>query len=93
MILVHNNGVSEAPRRVGRPRTRRGPRPAVAQRLIETRRRLGLSQAKAASDLGVSLATLARWEAGLDRPSRMAERLIFFWFATRLGAGGVEETQ
>ena len=40
----------------------------------EVRRRLGLSQEELAKALGVSFATVNRWENGKTVPSRLAQR-------------------
>jgi len=39
----------------------------------EVRRQLGLSQEDLARKLGVSLATVNRWENGLSKPSKLAK--------------------
>jgi putative transcriptional regulator len=39
----------------------------------EVRRQLGLSQEDLARRLGVSLATVNRWENGLSKPSKLAK--------------------
>src|SRR5947208_2009141 len=44
--------------------------PAFAERVQEIRRRLGLTQEDLAARLGVSFATVNRWEAGRARPQR-----------------------
>ncbi len=38
----------------------------------EVRRQLGLSQEDLARNLGVSLATVNRWENGISKPSKLA---------------------
>jgi len=45
-------------------------------RAIRERRRLGVSQEELARAIGVSFATVNRWENGHTRPSKAAERLL-----------------
>ena len=47
-----------------------------ADAIRELRRRLGISQEELARAIGVSFATVNRWENGHTRPSRAAERLL-----------------
>jgi putative transcriptional regulator len=42
----------------------------------EVRRKLGLSQEELAHGLGVSFATINRWENGKSSPSKLARRLF-----------------
>lgn len=50
--------------------------------LKESRRQLGLSQEELAHALGVSFATVNRWENGRTLPSKLAQRQ-FAQFCTR----------
>ena len=43
------------------------------ERVKEVRRKLGLSQEDLAHELGVSFATVNRWENGKTRPSKLAK--------------------
>ena len=42
----------------------------------QARRSLGMTQQEFAHRLGVAVSTVARWETGVNRPSRMATKLI-----------------
>jgi len=42
----------------------------------EVRRQLGISQEDLARELGVSFATVNRWENGKSKPSKLARKLI-----------------
>lgn len=42
------------------------------------RKRLGLTQEEIAQKLGVSWVTIARWEAGKSKPSKLAQKAIAF---------------
>ena len=42
----------------------------------QARRSLGMTQQEFAHRLGVAVSTVARWETGVSRPSRMAMKLI-----------------
>ena len=42
----------------------------------ELRRRLGITQKRFAEELGVTLATVGRWECGLREPSSLAVRAV-----------------
>ena len=44
------------------------------KRVKEVRRQLGLSQEELAHELGVSFATVNRWENGKTTPSKLAQR-------------------
>ena len=53
---------------------------SVAERIVTARRRLGLPQRKLAEKLGISKATLGRWETGKTHPRgrrrKMAEQFL-----------------
>lgn len=42
----------------------------------ELRRRLGITQKRLAEELGVTLATVGRWECGLREPSSLAVKAM-----------------
>jgi DNA-binding transcriptional regulator YiaG len=54
----------------------------------EVRRQLGLSQEDLARELGVSYATVNRWENGLSKPSKLA-RAQLDAFCERMQAAGM----
>jgi len=54
----------------------------------EVRRQLGLSQEDLARELGVSYATVNRWENGSSRPSKLA-RTQLDGFCERMQAAGM----
>jgi putative transcriptional regulator len=54
----------------------------------EVRRQLGLSQEDLARELGVSYATVNRWENGLSRPSRLARNQLDT-FCERMQSAGM----
>ena len=62
--------------RIGRPRTKRGPRGRVAEALRTARAALGVTQAEAAVELGIAQPVLAKWESGSRRPSGLALRYL-----------------
>lgn len=68
-----------------RPRQKKGPRPAIAQRLRAARETRGLTQIAAARELGIADTTLASWESGTRRPSTLARRYLEAWAAACLG--------
>jgi len=71
--------------RIGRPRTTRGPRGKVAEALRAARAARRLSQAQAATELGIVQSVLARWESGARRPAGLALRyLIEVWIPRSL---------
>lgn len=49
---------------------------ALAEQLVEFRKRKGLSQEQLATRLAVSFATVNRWEAGKSKPQRQQQQLI-----------------
>ncbi|MCP4683568.1 MAG: helix-turn-helix transcriptional regulator [Desulfobacterales bacterium] len=53
----------------------------------EMRRQLGLSQEDLAHKLGVSFATINRWENGKTKPSRLA-KTQFDTFLSQMKSGG-----
>ena len=74
------------PPKVGRPRSRRGPRGKLAEALRAARAARGLSQAQAAEDLGIGQPVLARWESGSHKPTGLARRyLLEVWIPKALG--------
>lgn len=46
------------------------------ERIIQTRRKMNISQAELASKLGISVRTLESWERGVRHPSSSAQALI-----------------
>ena len=51
----------------------------LAQRIILTRRRLGMTQKELAQHLGIDVGTLGRWERGIRQPTkRLAQALNSF---------------
>ena len=48
----------------------------IALHLIRARQKLGISQARLAQGLGVSFATVNRWENGRTKPSKLASARI-----------------
>ena len=46
------------------------------ERIKETRKELGLSQEGLARELGISAATVNRWERGRNQPGQMAMQLL-----------------
>jgi transcriptional regulator with XRE-family HTH domain len=69
----------------GRPRSQRGPRGALADRLRAARESRGISQAEAAVELGVGRSWLAMVESGSRRPSGLAKKYLEAWAAACLG--------
>jgi DNA-binding transcriptional regulator YiaG len=60
-----------------RYRFRRGrPRPWTAEEVLELRRRMGLSQAEMAEELGVRQQTVSEWETGRYQPRGASARLL-----------------
>jgi len=53
----------------------------------EIRRQLGLSQEDLARELGVSFATVNRWENGQVKPSKLAQAQLNAFCAKRVGEG------
>ena len=72
-------------RMAGRPRLKRGRRPAVAERLRAARAARGLSQVEAAAELGIPSPMLAAYESGTRSPSTLAGRFLEAWAAACLG--------
>lgn len=72
---------------MNRPRSRRGPRGAFADRLRLARTRLGLTQTEAAELLRVDRVTVARWETGSHKPTGPALLYVESWIARALGEG------
>ena len=70
---------------MGRPRERRGRRPAIGERLRAARAARGISQETAARELGISTAVLAHYESGGRNPSALARRFLEVWAAASLG--------
>ena len=66
-------------RMVGRPRKRRGPRGAFANRLREARTYRELSQQALADQLGIHQVTIANWETGAAKPQGLARRYVEDW--------------
>src|SRR5438105_296282 len=63
-----------------------------AERIKQLRARAGLTQARLAALLGVSVASVNRWEQGRARPSALARRLIVRAEAEGIGVlGGPRE--
>jgi len=62
--------------KVGRPRTKRGPRGKIAEALRAARAARGVTQARAAAELGITQPVLAGWESGARRPSGLALRYL-----------------
>ncbi len=48
----------------------------LSERIIQTRRKMNISQAELASKLGISVRTLESWERGVRHPSSSAQALI-----------------
>jgi len=46
------------------------------ERIKELRKAMGLSQEGLARELGISAATINRWEKGRNQPGQMATRLL-----------------
>lgn len=72
---------------MGRPRTRRGRRTALAEGLRAARATLGLTQRQAAKLLGVHQVTIAKYEADMKRPRGLALRGLEEWIARTLKGG------
>lgn len=72
----------------GRPRTRRGPRGKLAESLRQARSTLGWTQAEAATALGTTQPTWARWESGSAKPRGVALRLLADWAERMVREGG-----
>ena len=79
--------------RIGRPRTKRGPRGIVAEALRAARAARGFSQARAAAELGLAQPTFARWESGSRRPSGLALRYLLEVWIPRSLEGRKEEVK
>ncbi len=45
-------------------------------KIISLRKKLAVSQEDLAHELGVSFATVSRWETGKSKPSKLAEKAI-----------------
>ena len=60
------------------------PPPALGQRIIATRRRLGFSQKKLAGLLDIDPVTLSRWESGRRSPSRKLLRRLNAFLTSHL---------
>jgi transcriptional regulator with XRE-family HTH domain len=63
----------------GRPRTKKGPRGAFADRFRRARAARGLTQAQTAAELGVHTVSVGRWEIGASRPTGLALRFVVEW--------------
>ncbi len=57
------------------------------EQVKEVRRQLGLSQEELAQALGVSFATVNRWENGKTRPSKLALKQFTNFCTTNTGNG------
>ena len=57
----------------------------LADRLRRARAALRVSQETAATAIGVSRVTLARWETGSHRPRGPAVRFVELWVSRALG--------
>ena len=60
------------------------------QEVKQLRVKLGLSQQEFATKLGIGIMTVSRWERGITKPSRMAQRLLKE-VESNLDASGEEE--
>jgi len=60
------------------PRPFHGSRGKIGGRLLRTREALGLTQAQAARQLGVTREAVGRWETGHE-PGALARRVIEAW--------------
>ena len=86
--IYDNLDVTNTSQKVGRPRTRRGPRGKIADALREARAVHGWAQARAAASLGIPQSVLAGWESGTHRPQGLALRyLLEVWIPRSLDAG------
>ena len=71
--------------RVGRPRSRKGPRGKLAEALRAARAARGMTQHEAAEELGVDQGAFAKWESGSRHPSGLALRyLLEVWIPRSL---------
>jgi transcriptional regulator with XRE-family HTH domain len=70
---------------MARPRERKGPRPALAEKLRAARAARGLTQHAAAAELEISVSRLAEIESGTRRVSLLAEKYLCAWAAESLG--------
>ena len=61
--------------------------PDYAARIKQYRARLGLTQAELATRLGVSFATVNRWENGRTVPSKLAQRQFELFCAQKRKQG------
>jgi len=68
-----------------RPRKKLGPRPALARKLIAAREKRGLTQARAAAELGIATSRLASFESGAREPGSLALLALRAWSAESLG--------
>lgn len=48
----------------------------TAEAVKDLRQRLGLTQEEMANKLGVTVASITRWERGITKPTRLAERAL-----------------
>lgn len=71
--------------KMARPRTRRGRRGIVAERLRAARAARGLTQSEAARELGIPVPNLAKYETGSMRPSALAALALEWWCQAALG--------
>jgi len=63
----------------------------IAEQVISIRKRLNFSQEQLAAELGVSFATVSRWESGKSKPQRAQQSAIDqLW--DKAGLGGGEES-
>ncbi len=69
----------------GRPRSQRGPRGALADRLRAAREARGISQSEAAAELGIARSWLAMVESGSRKPQGLARLALLAWCAESLG--------
>lgn len=72
-------------RMAGRPRLRKGRRPAIAERLRAARAARGISQVEAAREFGILSTMLAGIESGTRTPSTLARKYLEAWAAACLG--------
>lgn len=68
----------------GRPRERRGRRPAIAERLRAARAARGIGQHAAAAELGITPSMLAEYESGSRRPSVLSTLALTAWSCASL---------
>jgi len=57
----------------------------------EVRRKLGLSQEELAHELGVSFATVNRWENGKTNPSKMAKTVWKQFYQRQIEEGKLDD--